>query len=252
MDEEQSMKIRRAFRFAFGTHDAGGKLIRGGFYSSLFFTVFFPFVVMGYLMRVFCDLLEGRGVEMPRWRNLRALFNDGLQPMLIALVYYAPAIVLFALERYIPSHLLWGLQAAVVLGASAFLPFAVLHAVVRGAIRGAFQFAVIGDFWRRNFGRVARTLGAYVGLGLLPPAVAAVVALLAAIPVSLLSNVGIGATTGLALGIVTFCFALFPVAVMGVHILAQLYRASTPFVDDPEGESRASVVMPPALDTGGK
>ena len=246
------MKIARAFGFAFTSSGAGGKLIRGGCYTSLFFTVFFPFVVVGYLTRLLCDLLEGRNVEMPHWRQLSALFNDGLQPVLIALAYYAPVMVLSTVDLYYRSTALWGLQALLLLGASALFPLAVLHAVTSGSFKGAFQLTVLCGFVRKNAGRVIKAWIVFAGLALLPLMAAIILSLITAVPIAFLTNIEIGATIGFSVGVLGYCFALFPVAVVSVYIWAEVYRASTPFVDDSEGASRASVVMPPSLNVGEK
>jgi hypothetical protein len=224
------LDIQRSCTFAFRVPGAWGKLLLGGLFTLLFFTVFFVFVVMGYLMRVLCDALEGRDAGLPEWRGLGRLFNEGLLPVLIGLGWAAPLIALAAAEQVLnltlnlslgplillPPTLLW--TAAV----SVLLPAALIRFAVKGTVRSAFELGRILAFLRRNPGKYftawAVSLVAYAVAGL--------------------------GVIGLGVGVF---FTSFVAGLVTVHLFAQAYRASTPFEDDRDGALRSSLTIPPPL-----
>ncbi|MCP4603849.1 MAG: DUF4013 domain-containing protein [Proteobacteria bacterium] len=244
------MNIERSFKFAFKAPSAFQKLVLGGLFSLLFFTVFFAFVVVGYIMRVLCNALEGRDAVLPEWADLRTLFNEGLQPMLIILSYCSPLIVLSIIEIQLVTMgvsvgVFLPIQFAVMLIISTLLPLALIRCMISGTLKAAFEFGRILDFIKSNVGTY---LSAW-GLSL----VVSMVAIFTSILV-LAGSVGLGylggpiaLRIGLALVAFVFAFASFIANVIIVHIYAQAYRASTPFTDDEQGAVRASMAVPPPL-----
>ena len=241
------MKIGRSFRFIFRSPKAWSKLIRGGLFSALFFTVFFAFVVLGYLMRLMCDLLEGRETKLPDWNPLGELFYDGLQPVLITLAFISPIIVLSVLNLYINSPVIFILQAFLVIIISGIFPLSLIHFVTARELIAAFNFTVIFAFIRDNFRRVFSAWLFNMGLGLGTFTIGAVIALAMAVPISLFTSTKTGAIIGFGFGVVGFSFAGFITTIISAHFHAQMYRESKPFNDDKEGAIRASIVMPPSL-----
>jgi hypothetical protein len=224
------MDLARSCTFAFKAPGAWGKFILGGVFTALFFTVFFVFVVMGYLMRVLCAALEGRDSSLPEWKGLGQLFNEGLMPVLISLGWAAPLIALAAIEQVmnLTMHLSLGLLILLPLTLawtvvmSVALPVALIRFAVKGSMRSAFELGHIFGFIRNN-------PGTYF------PAWAI------ALVVGLISGVGV-----IALGVGVFLTS-FIANVIAIHLYAQAYRASAHFDDDRDGKLRSSMAIPPPL-----
>jgi hypothetical protein len=224
------MDLERSCTFAFKAPGAWGKLVLGGVFTALFFTVFFAFVVMGYLMRVLCDALEGRDATLPEWKGLGRLFNEGLMPMLISLAWAGPLIALAVVEQVlnVAANLSLGpliqlpLALAWTVVMSVTLPVALIRFAIKGSMRSAFEIGRIVGFVRNNPGTyltawaIALVVGVMSGLGFI------------------------------ALGVGVF-FTTFVANVVTVHLYAQAYRASTPFDDDQDGRLRSSMTIPPPL-----
>jgi hypothetical protein len=212
------MNIERSFSFAFKSPGGVGRLMLGGLFTMLFGTVFFAFVVAGYLMRVLCDAL-GR------------LFNEGMMPMLVALGWASPIIVLFVVAQALTAAL--GLNLGLAAGyllleivlsvlLSMILPLALMRLAIKRSLRAAFDVGKMLDFVRRNKG----TFFTAWGLSYAASAVA---------------SVGL-----IAFGVGIF-FTMFIANVIAMHLFAQAYRASQPFSDDRDGTLRASIAIPPPL-----
>jgi hypothetical protein len=233
------MTPQRSFVFAFKAPQATSKLIVGGVFSMLFFTVFFAFVIMGYLMRILCNTLEGRDAKLPDWKDLSGLFHEGMGPILVILTYFGPLIVLIIVELLLYSvigtnqvvfALFSFIRLVCYLLISALIPLALIRFVVIGSFPSSFHLGRIFAFIKEN---PRHYLPAW-GLSLATVLVAVTVGLCATF------------TGSLVLGIVFF-FLLFIAYVISVHLYAGAYRASTPFPDDQDGDVRASVTLPPPL-----
>jgi hypothetical protein len=225
------MNIERSFSFAFKSPGGVGRLMLGGLFTMLFGTVFFAFVVAGYLMRVLCDALEGRDGKLPEWKELGRLFNEGMMPMLVALGWASPIIVLFVVAQALTAAL--GLNLGLAAGyllleivlsvlLSMILPLALMRLAIKRSLRAAFDVGKMLDFVRRNKG----TFFTAWGLSYAASAVA---------------SVGL-----IAFGVGIF-FTMFIANVIAMHLFAQAYRASQPFSDDRDGTLRASIAIPPPL-----
>jgi Protein of unknown function (DUF4013) len=246
-----SMKVERSFTFAFRAPQATKKIFRGVLFCMLFFTVFFAFVVVGYVMRILCDVLEGRDARLPEWDNLMDLFNEGLQPVLIILVYLSPIILMSILEIQLAGMglflgvVLSPLELALGLLVSIALPIALIRSVVIGSLKAAFDFGPLFDFVKSRAGTYFKVWAISVLLGI----GGAFLVLVLAILTGLLFKVAGG--PGLAIGVFLICtilsFAFFISSVVAAHLYAQAYRLSKPFVDDRDGEIRASIAVPPPL-----
>jgi hypothetical protein len=226
------MRIERSFVFAFQDPKALRKLLTGGFFLFLFFSIYFFFVVTGYLMRILYAALEGRDASLPRWENRKELFNEGLLPVLVVLAYVAPLIALFILKQTLCAAFgasdelnfvfaILNISAGLVI--SFALPLGLIRLVVRGSLNEAFNFSQIFDFARTN----PKNCFAAWGLSLAVGALSVVL--------------------GVLLVFVGVFFTLFFYMVVTLHLYAQAYRSSTPFKDDKDGKIRASVSIPPPL-----
>jgi hypothetical protein len=225
------MNIERSFSFAFKSPGGVRKLLLGGVFTMLFFTVFFAFVVMGYIMRVLCDALEGRDGKLPDWKDLGRLFNEGMMPMLVALGWASPIVALFVAAQVLTATLgldLWIvliyllLEAVLSVAFSMILPLALIRLAITRSLKAAFDIGQILEFIRRNKGTFFTAWG-------------------------LTFAVGAVASVGFAAFIVGFFFTTFIANVISMHLFAQAYRASQPFSDDKDGAVRASMAIPPPL-----
>jgi len=225
------MNIERSFSFAFKSQGALKKLLLGGLFTFLFFTVYFAFVVMGYLMRVLCDGLEGRDAKLPEWKELGTLFNDGLFPGLIFLGYFSPLFFLIIVELMLNSFLgpsvtitLFMFLARFVLfiGITIVLPVGLIRFAVKRSAKAAFEFGHIIDFIKNN-------PGAYFKAWLLS------------------ALVGLISIFGLLGFVVGLAFTGFVANLVSVHLFTDAYRDAKPFPDDKDGALRSSMAIPPPL-----
>ncbi len=245
------MKIERSFTFAFKGPGSAKKLLLGGVFSLLFFTVFFAFVVVGYTMAVLCNALEGRDAKLPEWTDLGARFNEGVQPVLVMLAYCSPIVILFiveiqlaALSTFIGEFLL-PVLAIIGLVVSVLLPLALIRCVVNGSIKAAFELSKIFSFIKENPGTYFTAWGLSIAVTT-AASLASIAVLLGAVGLQLAVG-GPASYLGGIITLIVFCFTYFIANIIVVHLYAQAYRASTPFEDDQEGTIRASMAVPPPL-----
>jgi hypothetical protein len=225
-------------------------------FSVLFFTIFFGIVVMGYLMRVLCDALEGRDAKLPSWSGMGQLFNEGLQPVLLIVAYASPLIVLFVIEALIgvfaSSLALMAILMVVrlVLGValSILIPAALIRFAVKGQLKEAFAFSEILGFIGANKGTYFTAWGLSLAVGVAAGLIATIIG----------GMIGGGALavgglevwvlfTAIGALLVASLFTTFTSTLISMHLYAQAYRASKPFADDKDGELRASMAIPPPL-----
>lgn len=241
------MKIARSFTFAFKSPKGTTKVLRGGLYTALFFTVFLPFAAAGFLVRLMCDLLEGRDASLPKWNDLRGLFDDGLLPVIISLAYGAPLLLCSILQLYLDTLVLSIVQITCAVAVSLLLPLGLIHFLTSRNIRAAFDLRSAVRLIQGNTRPVLTAWGISITLHGAAALISIGTWLGTALLVSLVASKIAGVSTGLVLGFVVFAFSDFIVTVISSHLYAQAYRASTPFTDDAEGSIRASVVLPPSL-----
>jgi hypothetical protein len=224
------MNLGRSLSFAFRAPDAAPKLLVGGLLTLLFPTVFFGFVVAGYVTRVLCNALEGRDGALPPWKNFASLFSEGVAPLMVVLVYHLPLFLLYAFKVAVlsPDHairpdLLLAIAGLALATVGGFLaPAAVLRLVLIGQPKAAFDMPRIFSFISRNFVRYTTTWALSV----------------------LCYAAAMFCIVGLVVGLF---FGIFISLVISAHLYAQMYRASKSFSDDVEGEARASIALPPPL-----
>ncbi len=249
------MGIERSFTFAFKAQGGIGKILLGGVYSLLFFTIFFPFVVMGYLMRVLCEALEGRDAKLPDWK-LAALFNEGLFPVLIVLVYAAPVMLVVVANQLVLTYV--GLNMAVVLPlmlleiilgivVALLIPMALIRFAIKRSFKAAFDFGQILGFIRNNKGQYFTAWGLSLAVGAVVGFVTFIVATIVFIVTWVVSDLMMASMASLIAMMVVALFLSFVSNLIPMHLYAQAYRASKPFSDDKDGELRASMAIPPPL-----
>ncbi|MCP4677127.1 MAG: DUF4013 domain-containing protein [Deltaproteobacteria bacterium] len=245
------MKIERSFTFAFKGPGSAKKLFLGGLFSLLFFTVFFAFVVVGYIMLVLCNALEGRDAKLPEWTDFGARFNEGLQPVLVMLAYCSPIVILFiveiqlaALSTFIGVYLL-PVLTIIGLIVSVLLPLALIRCVVNGSFKASFEFGKIFSYIKENPGTYFTAWGLSIAVTT-AAGLASITVLLGAVGLQMAVGGPASYLSGIA-ALLVFCFTYFVANIIAVHLYAQAYRASTPFEDDQEGTIRASMAVPPPL-----
>jgi hypothetical protein len=245
------MRVERSFVFAFKSPDAPRKIVLGGLFTFLFFTVFFAFVVVGFLVRLLCDALEGRDAKLPEWSDFGALFIDGLQPGLIILAYASPLIVLTIIEMILGAFsggifvgVFLPIQIVLALIVTVFLPLALMRCIIIGSMGSAFDLGKMVDFVKTNPKIYFAAWGLAIAVNLAAVALFAVFSSLFVTIFFFLSEIfaySLGPVVALIIG----SLACFLSNTITVHLFAQAYRASRPFEDDKEGEMRASMSLPP-------
>jgi hypothetical protein len=99
------MDIGKALSFVFEDPNWAGKIIIGGILAII------PVVgwvfVMGYMIAVARNVIQGNPQPLPEWSDFGQLFIDGLYGLVIAFVYVLP-IIIFACIFVIPLSILAG------------------------------------------------------------------------------------------------------------------------------------------------
>jgi hypothetical protein len=249
------MGIERSFTFAFKAPGGLSKIVVGGLFSLLFFTVFFPFVVMGYLMRVLCEALEGRDARLPSW-ELGPLFNEGLFPVLIMLVYASPVIAIMVANQLVVQW--FGMNLAVIVPlmlleivmgivVAMLVPLALIRFAIKRSMKAAFDFGKLIAFIGKNKGPYFTAWGLSLAVGAVVGVVVFVVAAIAFFATWAASDLLTASSVTAVAMAVTAIFLSFPSSLVPMHLYANAYRASTPFDDDKQGALRASMAIPPPL-----
>ncbi|MCU0661049.1 MAG: DUF4013 domain-containing protein [Myxococcota bacterium] len=245
------MNLGRSLSFAFKAQDAAPKLLVGGLLTLLFPTVFFGFVVAGYVVRVLCNALEGRDAALPQWKDLRTLFSEGVSPLMVVLAYHLPFFLLLTVKAAILSpdnamhlDLSFYIAGPALAAIGGFLaPAAVLRLIVIRQPKAAFDLPRIVSFIREN---AVRYTSAWA-LSLLFYAISVFCAGVLLVGVYLGIFMGHVIYVVFAAAVLVIFVGFFIAHVISAHLYAQMYRASKPFSDDLEGEARASIALPPPL-----
>ena len=182
MSETMSiLSLKKLFRFPFQAPNwqsrfvVGTALILANYVIPIVPAIF----LAGYALRVMRQTLAGQEPELPAWDDWGELAKDGLRAMLAGLVYFLPALIVFAVgvavyfigNLYLPltasssgdpDQMLAGLPA-IVLGSMAILfvsmlvgivlsllgaiamPAATAHFVAQDELRAAFR---VRQWWR--------------------------------------------------------------------------------------------------------
>jgi hypothetical protein len=175
------LSLKKLFRFPFQAPNWQSRFLVGS--ALILANYIVPVVpgifVAGYALRVMRQTLAGQDPELPAWDDWGELTKDGLRAMLAGLVYFLPALLVFAVgatayfygNLYLPiaasrsgdpDQMMARLSAAVLgsmaalfvsmligtvlslLGAIA-MPMATAHFVARDEVKAAFQ---VRQWWR--------------------------------------------------------------------------------------------------------
>lgn len=158
----------RPFRFVFDDPQWLPKIAIGGLFYLACFVIVGCFFVLGYIAQLARNVVAGVAHPLPEWKNLGAMFGEGVKLFVVALVYSLPNIIVIAVAVVVaiaagaadPE----GPLAPLVLGCFVmlmlpfifaiyfFLPAAIIRAAVTGEMSAAFEFRALWQFVRRNFG----------------------------------------------------------------------------------------------------
>ena len=182
MSETMSvLSLKKLFRFPFQAPNWQSRFLVGT--ALILANYVIPIVpgifVAGYALRIMRQTLAGQDPELPAWDDWGELAKDGLRAMLVNLVYFLPALLVFAVGMVVyfygnlylpiaasrssdPDQIMAGLPA-VLLGSMAILfvcmlvgtllsllgaiamPAATAHFVAQGEVKAGFQ---VRQWWR--------------------------------------------------------------------------------------------------------
>ena len=172
------MDIGSAFTFVFDDEDWIKKVAIGGGIAVAAFILSFIIVgillflpLNGYVIRTIQNVRDGKEKPLPEWADFGDLFKTGFSAVVIAIVYYLPAILLScasALTRLLPTMTdidpdmagtLFAVAACIScfqiiinLLAAAIIPAAWIRFAQYETIGSGFQFAEIFRFIKENIG----------------------------------------------------------------------------------------------------
>lgn len=197
------------------------KVLLGGVFMLASVVLIGIFFVYGYLARLVRNTVDGVQYPLPEWDDLGEFFSEGLRIFLITLIYVlpiaaiifafiVPAILMGGLDNDSADQLSGGLVSCVLclafpvgLALTAWLPGALMMAIVNRDFSSAFQFGHIWRFITANLGNYVLALVAWL------------VARMAA---------GIVGFAMLCIGVL---FTEFWAMLVGAYAFAQVYRSST-------------------------
>lgn len=129
------MDIGKAFSFVFEDSNWVSKIIIGGIIAII--PIIGWFFVMGYVIAVARNVIQGNPQPLPEWSDFGQLFIDGLYGLVIAFVYVLPIIIL-ACVIMLPASLIadaadsGGGDALLTLTSCFFAAFAVIYGILVG------------------------------------------------------------------------------------------------------------------------
>lgn len=180
-DTMSVLSLKKLFRFPFQAPNWQSRFLVGS--ALILANYIIPIVpgifVAGYALRVMRQTLAGQEPELPAWDDWGELTKDGLRAMLVGLIYFLPALLVFAVGTAVyfygnlylplatsasgdPDEMLVALPA-IVLGSMAILfismlagtllsllgaiamPAATAHFVAQEEVRAAFR---VRQWWR--------------------------------------------------------------------------------------------------------
>ena len=91
------MDIERAFKFVFSERNWFGKIVIGGVMILFAFLIVPIFIYYGYLVEVARRVINQSEEILPEWDNIGRKIADGFKLVIIFIVYFLPALVLFTI-----------------------------------------------------------------------------------------------------------------------------------------------------------
>jgi hypothetical protein len=161
-EELSTASLKKLFRFPFSMPNWQGRFAVGAALTLASSVVpLVPLIfVAGYVLRVMRQVLAGQEPTLPEWNDWGELTRDGLKVMLINLVYFAPALVVFVVGM--------GLYFA----GSFYLPFAAGTNPDQPDAVAAFLLLIFGSMAVLFVSMALGTLFAILGAMALPMATA--------------------------------------------------------------------------------
>lgn len=169
-----SFDFVKPFTFTFEDPRWVQKILMGGLFILASVFIVGVFFVYGYLGRLVRNVATGVERPLPEWDDLGGIFNDGLRLVAVAFVYMLPFLAIFGIvlvpaiiasgvAQSIDNDFLrnaggaapacvWCLVFPLSLAMAAWIPAALLFAVMEERFGAAFEFARIFAFIKANVG----------------------------------------------------------------------------------------------------
>jgi hypothetical protein len=195
----------------------GGGLLLAGFITLIGWIFTVP-VVLGYLVNMTRNVINGNPQPLPEWDNWGERWIEGVKVFVVSLVYYLPVIIL-RIVLTVPGSILASssnngvaatggalnlvggcLSFIVQIAISVVLPAAIARFAVSGNIADGFKFGEI-------FATVRQNIGMYIVIALMSTFVA-----------------GFIAGIGLIACLIGAAFTSFYAYLMTYHLYGQAYR----------------------------
>lgn len=208
------MDIGKAFTFVFEDEEWITKVLVGGlFLLASCVLIGIPFL-LGYMIALMRNVMQGVEKPLPKWENLGGMFRDGLILILIFIVWLIPVWVLMCLQWLLTwafangsdagaamavittcvscLYGIWGLVVAL------FTPAIYVRFARTPEFRSGFEFAELWQFTRDNIGNV-------------------IIAILLGWVASIIGSLGV------ILCVIGVFVTLFWASVVEAHLYAQVY-----------------------------
>lgn len=91
--QARAFDLGKAFTFAFKDPRWLEKILIGGLFQIATFLLFGWFFLLGYMARIVRNLVAGVDEGLPEWDRMGEMFTDGLKLFLVAIVWYAPILL---------------------------------------------------------------------------------------------------------------------------------------------------------------
>lgn len=165
-DEMTITSLKALFRFPFKDPDGrnrflvGTALVLAGFFVPIVPTMF----VGGYILQVMRRAIEGEDPILPPWEEWGKLAVDGLRTMLVGLVYFLPAMLVFLVGM------------ALYFGGTFYIPLATMPAVDESELALSLPLILMGSMAAMFLSMAIGSLLLALGAAALPIATAHFVA----------------------------------------------------------------------------
>jgi hypothetical protein len=93
----QTIDFGRPFTFVFDDPDWVRKILLGGLMTLLSFLLIGIFIVFGYCARLARNVAAGVARPLPEWNDIGDYLLEGLKLVVIAIIYYIPVMIVFAI-----------------------------------------------------------------------------------------------------------------------------------------------------------
>lgn len=209
------MDIGKSFSYVFEDPNWASKIVIGGILAII--PVVGWFLVMGYMIAVARNVIQGNPQPLPEWSDFGQLFLDGIYGFVIGFAYVLP-IVIVACFMFLPASLIASPdngagRALFTLASCCFSAFALIYGILVGWF---FIPAALGRYADTNDLSSALRLGEVLDISRADP-----VAFLIALLISWVA--GFVASFGIIICCIGVIFTAFYAQCVTGHIYGQAY-----------------------------